>query len=187
MPKHNKNSNPVQFPINESKNFHPLVAQWLTDNGYTFEHEYKMPDFGRADYFATHKVTKRQLLVECKCDKNLRKAIIQVAAYRLQIPEADATIAVPSGWLSDRDSDTAARYEVNVVEIDVSDLESISQQRNIAVHSTFTSDFQKDFDESIRLKDSFIELAMKQQATIDHLLRVSNHLLTLLESKNSKI
>lgn len=123
MPKHSKKPTRKQSSISELNDFHPLIEQWLIDNDYSFVHEYKMPDFGRVDYYAIHNKTGRKLLIECKCDNRLRHAIVQVVSYRLQIPEAYAVVAIPKDWLSDELKLLAERYEVGILEFDISSIE----------------------------------------------------------------
>lgn len=109
--------------MNEVKDFHPLVAGWLHDNGYRFKHEYKMPDFGRVDFYAVK--NKAKLLVECKTEKlRVKRGIMQLAAYGLQVPEAQLLLAIPRGFIGSKGRALAERYEVQVLEIEVSDIEA---------------------------------------------------------------
>lgn len=65
----------------EIDDFHPLVAQWLDANGFTYQHEVDMPILGRADFVAMRdNVT---YVIECKL-KLTPSAIYQVMAYREQ-------------------------------------------------------------------------------------------------------
>lgn len=143
----NKQQSPA---IDEINVFHPLVESWLKSNGYSYVHEYKMPDFGRIDFFA--KKGKTKLLIECKCEKTkVRKAIIQVAAYRLQIPECNAAIAIPIGWASKHVHAVAARYEVAIIEIEV------PEQNEIVDYSEGVT-WTREYNDTVATKEDWLEI-----------------------------
>lgn len=140
----------VPDSIDEISVFHPLVASWLEDNEYLYEHEYKMPDFGRVDFFA--KKGKSSILIECKCEAGkIRKAIIQIAAYRLQIPECSAAIAIPLGWATKKLQEIAERYEVSIIEIEVPNQDKIE-------NSFEGITWIREYDDTVAMKSDWLEI-----------------------------
>jgi hypothetical protein len=106
--------------MNEVKDFHPLVAAWLTENGYTFIHEYDMPDYGRVDFFATHPPTDEQLIVECKPEKGIKAGIVQLAGYRVQMSSVAACLAVSKYSITPDIEAMATKYNIGIIGIEVS-------------------------------------------------------------------
>lgn len=104
--------------MNEVKDFHPLVAAWLTANGYEFVHEYKMPEYGRVDFFAIHPTTRKITLVECKPEKDLNAGIFQLLGYHAQMPEAALWLAVDKASVTPSLKNLASKYNVEILEID---------------------------------------------------------------------
>lgn len=98
--------------------FHPLVAEWLEANGYTYEHEFALPDFGRVDFKATHKQDGHVLLVECKPNDYAIRAIMQVKTYAAQIPGAKAAIAVVAGRAAEEERRVASKHNVQIIELE---------------------------------------------------------------------
>lgn len=105
--------------MNEIRAFHPMVAAWLAAHEYDYIHEYAMPDYGRVDFFATHRRTGEQLVVECKPNYDIRSGIIQVAGYRIQIPHSKAVIATIKGNLKPKHFEMGKKYDVEFLEFDV--------------------------------------------------------------------
>jgi len=105
--------------MNEVKDFHPLVAAWLNENGYTYIHEYKLPDFGYVDFFATHQKTGEQLMVECKPDTRIKAGIFQLAGYRVQMPTVAACLAVNRHNITPDIEAVATKYNIGIIGIDV--------------------------------------------------------------------
>lgn len=104
--------------INETRDIHPLVAEWLTENGYTYEHEYKMPDYGVVDFLATH-ADGHKLLVEAKPYTNHKKAIFQALGYAIQLENVAPAIAIPEDALTPELKDIAGKYNVRVIGLNV--------------------------------------------------------------------
>lgn len=98
--------------INETRDVHPLVAIWLTKNGYSYIHEYKMPEHGQVDFFATHS-DGHKLLVEAKGDGSVEGAIFQVLSYGLQIPDARLSVAAPK--VTEKSQSLAEKYNVSLI------------------------------------------------------------------------
>jgi hypothetical protein len=115
--------------INESRDIHPLVAVWLTKNGYSYTHEYKLPDYGRVDFFATHS-DGHKLLVEAKPEKQ-SKVITQLSGYGVQIPEARLSIALPKEEITPSIEAIAQKYNVGIISLDV-DYSSLSPSKETA-------------------------------------------------------
>lgn len=110
--------------MNEVKDFHPLVAAWLTENGYAFIHEYDMPDYGCVDFFATHTPTGEQLIVECKPEKKIKSGIVQLAGYRVQMPSVAACLAVNKVNITPDIEAMAVKYSIGIIGIDVNLVQS---------------------------------------------------------------
>lgn len=110
----NNTPKPPKYQINETRDIHPLVALWLTKNGYSYIHEYKLPDYGRVDFFATHS-DGHKLLVEAKV-YDLHKVITQLAGYGVQMPEARLSIAAPLSAITDKIRGIAKKYGIGVIE-----------------------------------------------------------------------
>jgi hypothetical protein len=119
--------------MNEVKDFHPLVAAWLIENGYTFIHEYDMPDYGRVDFFATHNPTGEQLIVECKPEKGIKAGIVQLAGYRVQMPSVAACLAVGKGSITPDIEAMATRYNIGIIGLDV--VAQVKDEKDRAIES----------------------------------------------------
>ncbi len=72
--------------MSEIRDFHPLVADWLTTNGYTHKHHVKLPLGGTADFVATK--DGQTFVVECKIGVPNYRAIVQTLDYCSQIDGA---------------------------------------------------------------------------------------------------
>lgn len=79
--------------MSEVRDFHPVVAQWLTANGYEYRHHVRMPIAGVADFVATK--DGQTFVVECKVDFPSYRNIIQVLDYCSQIDGALPMIVRP--------------------------------------------------------------------------------------------
>lgn len=96
--------------MKENRDYHPLVSEWLTSNGYTYEHEVVMPDHGRVDFMAER--DGETLLVECKPFKGISAGIMQVIGYRAQVPGSLAAIAVDPKNFEDSHQLMCDKYDV---------------------------------------------------------------------------
>src|SRR6266496_2815776 len=72
----------------ETKHLHPLVAEWLKENHYTYKHEVKMPEYGRADFVAKD-INDSIVIIECKLEmmRHSRESILQLLGYCHQLRE----------------------------------------------------------------------------------------------------
>jgi AcrR family transcriptional regulator len=102
--------------MNEYYDFHPQVATWLTENGYTYQHEVKMPEYGRADFVATHADGQR-LIIECKVETNVSngRSIIQLLDYCRQMPQTRPAFAIPIAKYTDYISNLCNTYDVQLI------------------------------------------------------------------------
>lgn len=100
--------------MNETRDIHPLVTLWLTQNGYSYVHEYKLPDYGRVDFYATHS-DGHTLLVECK-GRNPYQVITQLAGYSIQFPEAKLAIGIATSEITEKIRRVADKYSVRIIE-----------------------------------------------------------------------
>lgn len=110
----------MQTKLRESQ-FHTLVAKWLSENGYYYEHEVKMPEFGRADFVARH-MKGDVLIVECKVGTNASdgRSIIQLVDYCRKLEGSKGGYAVPAPLVTDKIRKLCALYNVSLIEIDTS-------------------------------------------------------------------
>jgi AcrR family transcriptional regulator len=101
--------------------FHTLVAKWLSEKGYYYEHEVRMPEFGRADFVAKH-MQGDLLIVECKVGTNASdgRSIIQLVDYCRQLEGSKGGYAVPVTLVTDKIQKLCALYNVLLIEIDTS-------------------------------------------------------------------
>ena len=118
-------SNASITPTPNSDNYelsviHPATAKWLTDAGYTFEHEVYMKDYGRADFIAAHP-TGQVLIIECKKDAHaLSRTINQVSDYRQQYDrKAQIVIALPAYTVTDKVRELLERRKAGLIELSV--------------------------------------------------------------------
>lgn len=98
--------------INETRDIHPLVAIWLTKHGYSYIHEYRMPEHGQVDFFATHS-DGHKLLVEAKGNGSVEGAIFQVLSYGLQMPDTRLAVAAPI--VTEKSQALAEKYNVSLI------------------------------------------------------------------------
>lgn len=113
---------------------HPAVADWLTSHDYTYQHEVYMPDFGRADFVATHD-DGHILIVEAKEDcTSTSRAITQVSDYRQQYnKQARIAIAVPNHTITDRAIGLCARRKCQLIGVLVDTKEIFTAPRNPSI------------------------------------------------------
>lgn len=102
---------------NEANVIHPLVAAWLDKNGYSYIHEYPLPDFGVVDFYATHS-DGHKLLVEAKLN-TLSKVMTQLAGYGVQLPGVRLAIAAPAGAFTEQVKRVAYKYNVLTIPLEV--------------------------------------------------------------------
>lgn len=103
----------------EREKVHPATARWLTQHEYSFQHEVKMPYYGRADFIAQHKHDGHILIVECKIyGYDCHHAIRQLLDYRDQYDKtAKIAIALPSMAISDEVRELCKKREVILIEV----------------------------------------------------------------------
>lgn len=103
----------------ELKIVHPLTAQWLTDHGYTYEYEVKMPEYGRADFVA--KRSGEVLIVECKekLGNETGRCLAQVVDYCRQYGQgARPAIAASHRYISRKVPQICNYYDALLIELD---------------------------------------------------------------------
>jgi hypothetical protein len=113
----------------ELKILHPLVAKWLEEKGYEYQHEAKLPEYGRADFLG-RKSDGKILIIECKpkLDHRVRSHVMQLLGYCHQIEgEVKGALAIPRGEISDFAQAICNKYDVGVIEIEITELESLSK------------------------------------------------------------
>jgi AcrR family transcriptional regulator len=101
--------------------FHSFVAKWLSENGYYYEHEVKMPEYGRADFIAKHQ-DGHTLIVECKVGANAAdgRSIIQLVDYCRQLEGSYGAYALPEQLVTESIRALCVLYKVQIIAIDVS-------------------------------------------------------------------
>lgn len=162
-----KKQNPhfVEVSLDEIRDIHPIVAFWLTKNGYSYIHEYKLPDFGRVDFYATH-ADGHTLLVEAKGDDSLTRALFQVLGYSVQISGAKTAIAAPTKVITERFRAIADKYNVVLIEIDTLLIEQ--KKRTEKILRDYAIDFR---NELIQNRENLLNLAHNEQWTPSYLVR----------------
>lgn len=166
MPKTNSNSHSYELSI-----VHPATAEWLTAHDYTYEHEVDMPDYGRADFIATHK-DGHILIVECKgSGQALSRSITQVRDYREQYnTKAKVAIAMPSISVGEVVLSSCKRRKVDIISLDV---QPKSKDKYEPAYREFIRDYIILEKEVVQLRDAlnlYAGLAKKQTDTIESLL-----------------
>jgi hypothetical protein len=116
----------VSYEINV---VHPAVAQWLTDHGYTWQHEVNIPT-GRIDFLATHKDGQR-LIVECKSDADdHRSALRQLLDYQLNLgSDYLGALAIPSWSVTDQVIKACKVRGVTLIAVDVPEKEKFTEKQ----------------------------------------------------------
>lgn len=105
---------------------HPVVGNWLRENGYTYHHEKKLAEYGRVDFLAVHDATQRHIVVECKfeADRDFGRAAAQVLDYARQT-QAAPVIAIPIEASSEHAKDVCDYYGIELLAFDISDAKYI--------------------------------------------------------------
>lgn len=106
--------------MNEVKDFHPLVEQWLLDNGYTFQHHVRL-EHGIIDYIA--KRNGNTLVIECKSDGSSSNAkngrfFAQVLDYARQVPNSKPCAALPIYLVTEKTREICEYYGIELIVID---------------------------------------------------------------------
>lgn len=101
----------------EHEILHPAIALWLQKEGFTYETEVKMPEYGRADFVAHRNA--ETWIVEAKLSKSTR-TIAQVVDYCRQYGRsAIPVIAVPKGKDDEKLRNACDYWKVILLGIDV--------------------------------------------------------------------
>lgn len=105
--------------LNEINFMQPKTADWLTANGYSYEKEVDLPEYGRADFVAW-KPDGSKIVVECKfrAGKSFGRAAAQVLDYARQV-NAPAFIALPSTQISEYVRDVVRYFGINLISVEV--------------------------------------------------------------------
>lgn len=103
--------------MNETRDIHPLVVEWLIRNGYSYIHEYKLPDYGIVDFYATH-ADGHILLVEAK-GKRLAKVLTQLAGYGVQVMGAFLAVAAPEILFIPKIEKIANKHNIRLIKLDI--------------------------------------------------------------------
>lgn len=92
---YNKNKKLEQSTIKEPQDFHPQVEAWLTQNGYTFQHEVPMPEYGIADFIIANPENTQSVL-ECKwfTGNDFGRMVAQLLDYMRQM-KMSGIMAIP--------------------------------------------------------------------------------------------
>lgn len=95
---------------------HPLVAQYLQENHYAYQHEVKMPEYGRADFIA-ERSDIGVLIVECKQGAEARsgRSIVQLVDYVRQIPHSRGAFALFKDDCSEYILDICSKYDIEII------------------------------------------------------------------------
>jgi restriction endonuclease len=115
--KPDKESDYSQKTSHEIQDFHPLVAKWLSENGYEYKHEVKMREYGQADFVAQN-VDGETLLIECKLwlRKGAGRAIAQVMDYCRQYGNScKPAIAVPESAINSSVIEACKYWGVRII------------------------------------------------------------------------
>jgi hypothetical protein len=106
--------------MDEIRDFHPLVENWLTANGYTFQHHVKLED-GIADYIAER--NNELIVVECKADGSKSEArtgrfFAQVLDYARQVPNSKPYVALPTYLFTNKTQEICKYYDIGLILIE---------------------------------------------------------------------
>jgi|GEM_PF-6276554 len=136
----------------ENKVVHPAVGQWLTDHGYTWQHEVRIP-VGRIDFLATHS-DEHKLIVECKIESETsRAALRQLLDYQLYLGEDHfCALAMPSWAINEKVKKACEVRNVTLIAVDVPHRESTSlcQPNEVFLRNMETLSFVEKMFRSIR-------------------------------------
>jgi hypothetical protein len=106
-------------PTYEIRVIHPAFARWLEEHGFTYDYEVRMPEFGRADFVATHP-DGAIWVIECKASlqQSVGYACIQVIDYCMQLEcEAKPVLAAPQDTITPKAREIARRRGVQLIEL----------------------------------------------------------------------
>lgn len=98
----------------EVSEFHPLVAKWLEEHEYTYQHHYRMPEHGIADFRAEK--DGKIYIVECKIgDNQSHAALRQIRDYTQQIRGSKGIILVSENCASERVKLICEKHKVEYI------------------------------------------------------------------------
>lgn len=103
----------------ESRDFHPLVAEWLTKNGYSYIHEYTMPDIGRCDFYAVRQSDNQVFMIEVELWSSIGNGMMQALQYSTQIENSKPMVIAPMSRITEKYREVADKYGVEMVAIDI--------------------------------------------------------------------
>jgi hypothetical protein len=107
-----------QMAISETHDFHPVVQEWLEDNGYECEHESRLSDLGRVDFLATHVVSGEKLVVECKVKSgDIYSGLRQVRGYQSCVSGSKGLLAIPESIATEKHFKKARELGVAILEV----------------------------------------------------------------------
>lgn len=153
--------------MNEVKDFHPMVEQWLTDNGYSFRHHVRL-DYGIADYVATR--DGKTIVVECKFNtyaSNVRNGrfFAQVLDYARQVPNSKPFAALPSYLVTDKTRQICKHYGIGLIVINMVD----TRPKKVWVKPIRSMDsirFKVTEEQLLKIKEGCDLLSMEQSELI---------------------
>lgn len=133
--------------IPEAK-FHLIVARWLKLNSYRYDYEVRMPEYGRADFVATH-ADGHTMIVECKVASNAQdgRSALQLVDYCRQMPHSQGGFAIPADLVSDKVCEICDYYHVKLLPIEVN--EAILAEVEVSITLPWTSKRQPN-EETLR-------------------------------------
>lgn len=87
----NSDDDNVRYVVDEKLHFHPIVARWLEEQDFEYQHELRV-EGGIVDFYA--KKGDLVWIVECKIEANLiRSAHRQLRGYKKRLPYTSLVIA----------------------------------------------------------------------------------------------
>lgn len=103
----------------EVEEYHPVVAEWLDENGYSYEHHVELDD-GIVDFIAIHNETGEILSVEAKVNTGKRgRFFAQALDYARQIPDSIPCVALPSWQITDKTREVCEYYGIRMLVIEI--------------------------------------------------------------------
>ncbi len=79
----------------EQNLLHPVVARWLTDSGYEWEHECNVGGMNRVDFVAVHNELPIVLIVEVKAEIRAGGALLSVVRQMQRYMQPYGKLVVP--------------------------------------------------------------------------------------------
>lgn len=109
--------------MDEIRDFHPLVAKWLDENGYDYQHEVTIKGL-RVDFLAKHRETGEFMLVEAKLrvkkPDRFRATMAQAMHYEEEFDKkATAAVAVPADEVQESYPRLCKRFNIRLIPIEV--------------------------------------------------------------------